>query len=299
MSLLTQTLLWVCDFSLQGLMGCQGPSGWYVGVGNTQKNNDVWNLHWKLRYRILSYEMLLYNKKREFLMDLGALSWLTGTKQCCWEQDLKPPALLHVENGTGIAFALHFFLLRWHKPPTKDKNTKVCVNTAVCVTQTHTNKSVFLRAQLPLEMLCLRITWFLAGLGFTVTRAQDLEHSSLHTHHKERAVGSITTLLLCAATSPAHPAALSCCVREHVESSWVFRIQEKEKKNYSLLLKIAFQCISHGSQLYSHIPSDTESALKSDCDAFAALKLEVKWQQPEHWPINVSDGKGVKGKWSR
>lgn len=46
-----------------------------------------------------------------------------------------------MENGTGAAFALHFFLLRWHKPSfTKHKHKCVCEHSRVRVTQTHADK---------------------------------------------------------------------------------------------------------------------------------------------------------------
>lgn len=176
----------------------------------------------------------------------------------CWEQDLKAPALLHMENGTGAAFALHFFLLRWHKPSfTKDKHKCVCEHSRVRVTQTHADKhkSVFLRAQ----MLCLRMNYLVSCWlrSYCNKRPGPGAHLTPHPPHTETHHNSTP---VCCHIPCTHPAALGCPVRDHAEISWVFRIQEKEKKNYSLLLKIAFQYISHGSQFYSHIPSDTESA---------------------------------------
>lgn len=110
-------------------------------------------------------------------------------------------------------------------------------NTNVCVLhrhmQTNTNESVFLWAQ----MLCLRITWFLAGLGVTVTRDQDLEHTSLHTHHTQR---HITTLLLCAATFPAHTLQPSAVLSGTVLNQLSFQNPGKREKELFLTFKNSF-----------------------------------------------------------
>lgn len=141
------------------------------------------------------------------------------------EQDLKAPALPHMGNGTGTGLALHFFSAGTNLLLPK---TQMCVWEHSRV-QTNTNKSVFLWAQLPLWMLCLRIT-FLAGLGVTVTRDQGLEHSSLHTHLTQRHSGSITIPLPCAATLPAHPAALGCPGRNVLKSAEFSESRKKRER---------------------------------------------------------------------
>lgn len=172
-SLPTQTLLWFCDFSLRGLVGSQRSSGcshsWYVGVGNTQKNNDVWNLHWKLRYRILSYEILLYSKNCEFLLDPRALSWLTGTRQRC-------QAVLLRAGSESTCFTTHgkwnrssicsaFLSSQMAQTFFHQRQTQMCVWTQPCACytdtcrQTQTNLCFYGPRCFAWEL----ITWFLAG----------------------------------------------------------------------------------------------------------------------------------------
>lgn len=174
---------------------------------------EIYTESWETEYWVRKLYGTIRNVSFLGIPELSANSQgpSNATKLFCWEQELKAPALLHMENGTGTGFALHFFLLRWHKPSsTKSKHTNVCEQP--CVSHRHPGKHKQIHvSQLPLQMICLRITWFLAGLGATVTRDQGLEHTSLHTHHTQRQQWGASQLLLCAATIPAHPEPLLLC----------------------------------------------------------------------------------------